>query len=63
MCAPRVIATSNGVTLGQVEAVERIVGGRKPDKLPLVLSAEEIARFLQAVAMQGRSVVFKNALH
>jgi site-specific recombinase XerD len=33
-----------------VEAFERIVGGRKPDKLPLVLSAEEIARFLQAVS-------------
>jgi site-specific recombinase XerD len=38
-----------GVTLGQVEAFERIVGGQKPDKLPLVVSAEEIASFLQAV--------------
>lgn len=38
-----------GVTLGQAEAFERIVGGRKPDKLPLVLGAEEIARFLQAI--------------
>jgi integrase/recombinase XerD len=38
-----------GVTLGQAEAFERIVGGRKPDKLPLVLGADEIARFLQAI--------------
>lgn len=38
-----------GVTLGQAEAFERIVGGRKPDKLPLVLNGDEIARFLQAV--------------
>ncbi len=38
-----------GVTLGQAEAFERIVGGRKPDKLPLVLGAGEIARLLQAI--------------
>ena len=38
-----------GVTLGQGEAFERIVGGRKPDRLPLVLNADEIARFLQAI--------------
>ena len=34
---------------GQAEAFERIVGGRKPDKLPLVLGAGEIARLLQAI--------------
>ena len=34
-----------GVTLRQTEAFERIVGGQKPDKLPLVLTGEEIARF------------------
>lgn len=38
-----------GITLGQTEAFERIVGGQKPDKLPLVLNAEEIVRFLRAV--------------
>ena len=38
-----------GVTLGQAEAFERIVGGRKPDRLPLVLGAGEIARLLQAI--------------
>jgi site-specific recombinase XerD len=39
-----------GVTLGRPEAFERIVTGREPEKLPLVLSPEEIARFLEAVA-------------
>ena len=38
-----------GVTLGQAEAFDRIVGGKKHDKLPLVLNADEIARFLKAV--------------
>ena len=38
-----------GITLGHKEAFERIVAGKEPDKLPPVLSAEEIARFLQAV--------------
>jgi integrase/recombinase XerD len=38
-----------GVTLGQTEAVERIVAGREPQKLPVVLSADEIVRFLEAV--------------
>src|SRR5437016_12967516 len=47
-----------GVTLGQSEAFERIVGGQKPDKLPLVLSTEEIARFLQAVSgLRNRTVL------
>ena len=39
-----------GVTLGRQEAFERIVTGREPEKLPPVLSPEEIARFLEAVA-------------
>jgi integrase/recombinase XerD len=38
-----------GITLGQKEAVERIVAGREPEKLPPVLSREEITRFLDAV--------------
>jgi integrase/recombinase XerD len=38
-----------GITLGQKEAVERIVAGREPEKLPPVLSGEEIMRFLNAV--------------
>jgi integrase/recombinase XerD len=39
-----------GVTLGQKEAVARIVSGREPEKLPPVLNPEEIVRFLDAVA-------------
>ena len=50
-----------GITLGQTEAFERIVGGYKPDKLPLVLSAEEIARFLQAVSGVRNRVVLTTA--
>ena len=38
-----------GVTLGQKEAIERIVFGREPEKLPAVMSAEEVVRFLEAV--------------
>jgi integrase len=39
-----------GITLGQKEALERIVIGKEPEKLPPVLNREEIARFLAAVA-------------
>jgi integrase/recombinase XerD len=39
-----------GVTLGQTEAVARIVSGREPEKLPPVLNPEELVRFLEAVA-------------
>ena len=39
-----------GVTLGRQEAFERIVSAKEPKKLPVVLSAEEITRFLQAVS-------------
>jgi integrase/recombinase XerD len=46
-CAPRFFY---GVTLGRQEAFERIVNGREPEKLPPVLTPEEIARFLEAVA-------------
>jgi site-specific recombinase XerD len=38
-----------GVTLGRREAVERIVSAREPRKLPVVLSANEIVQFLEAV--------------
>ena len=38
-----------GITLGQKEALERIVAGKEPEKLPPVLNREEIARFLDAV--------------
>jgi integrase/recombinase XerD len=38
-----------GITLGRKEAIERIVFGREPDKLPPVLNADEVVRFLEAV--------------
>ncbi len=38
-----------GITLGHPEALERIVYGREPEKLPPVLAPEEVARFLEAV--------------
>ena len=39
-----------GVTLGRQEAFEPIVNSREPEKLPPVLTPEEIARFLEAIA-------------
>jgi len=39
-----------GVTLGQAEIPERIAYARTPRKLPVVLSTEEVVRFLEAVA-------------
>jgi integrase/recombinase XerD len=50
-----------GVTLGRAEAFDRIVGGHKPDKLPLVLNTDEIARFLKAVPGLRNRVVLTTA--
>jgi site-specific recombinase XerD len=38
-----------GVTLRQAELPDRIVYAREPQKLPVVLSTEEVVRFLEAV--------------
>jgi integrase len=38
-----------GVTLGRAEAPERIPYARQPRRLPVVLSADEVVRFLEAV--------------
>lgn len=38
-----------GVTLGRSDLPERIAYARTPRKLPVVLSAEEVVGFLQAV--------------
>jgi integrase/recombinase XerD len=38
-----------GVTLGRSEVAERIAHAREPRKLPVVLSGEEVVRFLEAV--------------
>jgi integrase len=37
------------VTLGQAIVPERIAYARKPSKLPVVLSADEVVRFLEAI--------------
>ena len=37
------------VTLGRKDIIERIISAREPAKQPLVLSAEEIVRFLEAM--------------
>ena len=38
-----------GITLGRSDANEQIVAAREPQRLPVVLSGDEIARFLEAV--------------
>jgi integrase/recombinase XerD len=38
-----------GVTLGRSDANEQIVAAREPQRLPVVLSGDEIVRFLEAV--------------
>ena len=38
-----------GVTLGRADVPERIAHAREPQKLPVVLSADEVVRFLEAV--------------
>ena len=38
-----------GVTLGQADLPERIAYAREPRKLPVVLGADEVVRFLEAV--------------
>jgi len=47
-----------GVTLGQAEVPERIAYAREPRKLPVVLSADEVVRFLEAVpALKTRAAL------
>jgi integrase len=38
-----------GVTLGQATIPERLAHAREPQKLPVVLSADEVVRFLEAI--------------
>ncbi|MHB1304755.1 MAG: phage integrase N-terminal SAM-like domain-containing protein [Acidiphilium sp.] len=45
-----------GVTPGQPEAFERIAAAREPQKLPVILAADEIVRFLEAVPFTNRKV-------
>jgi integrase/recombinase XerD len=46
VCALRIFY---GITLGRSDSNEQIVAAREPQRLPVVLSGEEIARFLEAV--------------
>lgn len=50
-----------GVTLGQNEIPERIPYARAPRKLPVVLSADEVVQFLEAVASLKARVALTSA--
>jgi integrase/recombinase XerD len=50
-----------GVTLGKDEIPERIPYARKPKKLPVILSAEEVVRFLQAISCLRNRVAMTTA--
>ena len=50
-----------GVTLGQTTIVERIPFAREPCKLPTVLSADEVVRFLEAVSSLKARVALTTA--
>jgi integrase/recombinase XerD len=57
-CALRFFYT---VTLGRAEMVGCIVSGREPQRLPVVLSAEEVARFLAAVPVLRNRMALSTA--
>src|SRR4051794_6619958 len=46
-----------GVTLGQGTVPERIPYAREPRKLPVVLSADEVVSFLEAVSLKSRAAL------
>ncbi len=50
-----------GVTLGREDMPERIPYARKPKKLPVILSADEVVRFLQAIACLRNRVALTTA--
>jgi site-specific recombinase XerD len=50
-----------GTTLGRTDLPERIAYARKPRKLPVVLSADEVVRFLAAVANLKHRVALTTA--
>ena len=50
-----------GVTLGEAEIPERIPYAREPRKLPVVLSADEVVQFLQAVSSLKSRVALTTA--
>jgi integrase/recombinase XerD len=46
-----------GTTLGRKDYVERLPFGRKPKRIPIVLSREEVLRFLQCVPSRKQRMV------
>jgi site-specific recombinase XerD len=50
-----------GVTLGRDNIPERIPYARKPKKLPVILSADEVVRFLQAISCLRNRVAMTTA--
>ena len=50
-----------GVTLDQATIPERIAYAREPRKLPVVLSANEVVRFLESVSSLKARVVLTTA--
>ncbi len=50
-----------GVTMGRDDAFERIVAAREPQRLPVVLSGEEIVQFLEAVPCLRNRVALTTA--
>ncbi len=50
-----------GVTLGQNDIPQRIAYAREPRKLPIVLSADEVVRFLEAVSSLRARVALTTA--
>lgn len=50
-----------GITLGQDDIPDRILYAREPRKLPIVLSADEVAQFLEAVSSLKARVALTTA--
>ena len=51
----------DGVTLGEALIPERIPYAREPQHLPVVLSADEVAQFLEAVSSRKSCVALTTA--
>jgi len=50
-----------GVTLGRQDVHERIVGAREPRRLPVVLSGDEVVKFLEAIPVLRNRVALTTA--
>jgi hypothetical protein len=59
VCAPRFFY---GTTMGRNEMPERIAYARDPRKLPVILSADEVVRFLEAIPSLKTRAALKEKL-